>query len=87
VGEFLARVHDVTLQSAETQGLVFDHRVILAWLAEVDGQADDLRGVLVLDPLEHHARVETAGVEQQHTVNLGRVGLVGGGSRGKVAGG
>ena len=78
--ELLARVDDVALERAEAQGLVFDHRVVLAGLAEVDGQADDLGGVLVLDPLQHHARVEAAGVEQQHAVDLGRIGLVGGGA-------
>ena len=62
------------------QRLALDDVVVLARLAEVDGQRDDLGLVLVLDPLEHHARVEPAAVEQQHAVDFVGVGLVGGGS-------
>ena len=79
--ELLARVDDMALERPQAPGLVFDHRVVLAGLAEVDRQADDLGRVLVLDPLQHHARVQTAGVEQEHAVHLGGVGLVGGGAR------
>ena len=79
-GELLAGVDDVALERAEPLRLVLDHRVVLAGLAEVDGQADDLGLVVVLDPLQHHAGVEAARVEQQHAPDLGGVGLVGGGA-------
>ncbi len=75
-GEALARVDDVALESAEPARLGLDHLVVLARLAEVDGEADDLGLVVVLDPLQHHAGVEAARVEQQHAVYRGRVGLV-----------
>ena len=68
--ELLARVDDVAVDRAELQRLALDDVVVLAGLAEVDGQADDLRPVLVLDPLEHHARVEAARVEQQDAADL-----------------
>ena len=54
--------------------------VVLAGLAEVDGQRHDLGLVLVLDPLEHHARVQAAGVQQQDAVDLAGLGEVGGGA-------
>ena len=60
----------------EPPRLVLDHLVVLAGLAEVDRQADDLGLVGVLDPLQHHARVEPARVEQQDALDLGGVGLV-----------
>ena len=69
----------MALERAEPAGLVLDHAVVLARLAEVDGQADDLGPVGVLDPLQHHAGVEPARVEQQDPLDLGGVGLVAGG--------
>ena len=66
----LARVDDVALDRAEPPRLALDHLVVLAGLAEVDGQADDLGAVGVLDPLEHHAGVEAARVEQQDALDL-----------------
>jgi hypothetical protein len=69
-GELLARVDDVGLQSAELHRLALDDLVVLAGLAQVDGERDDLGLVLVLDPLEHHARVEPARVEQQDADDL-----------------
>ena len=77
-GELLAGVDDVALERAEALRLVLDHRVVLAGLAEVDGEADHLGLVGVLDPLQHHAGVEPARVEQQDAPHLGGVGLVGG---------
>ena len=74
--ELLARVDHVRVDRAELERLAPDDLVVLAGLPEVDGQRHDLGLVLVLDPLEHHARVEAAAVEQQHAVHLGRVGLV-----------
>ncbi len=82
--ELLARVDDVTVQRAEVQRLGADRLVVLAGLPEVDGQAHDLGVIAVLDPLEHHARIEAARVEQQHAPDLLGVGLVGGGARGKA---
>ena len=81
-GEALAGVDDVALDGAELPRLLLDHPVVLAGLAEVDGEADDLGLVGVLNPLQHHARVEAARVEQQDAVDLGGVGLVAGGRLG-----
>ena len=78
-GEALAGVDHVALDGAELQRLGLDHPVVLARLAEVDGEADDLGLVGVLDPLQHHAGVEPARVEQQDAVDLRGVGLVAGG--------
>ena len=64
-GEALAGVDDMALDGAQFARLGFDHPVVLARLAEVDREADDLGLVGVLDPLQHHAGVEAAGVEQQ----------------------
>ena len=74
-GELLAGVDDVALERAELMRLAADHLVVLAGLAEVDRQRDDLGRVLVLDPLQHHARVEPAAVEQQDAVDVVRVRL------------
>ena len=68
--ELLARVDHVAVQRAEVHRLALDDLVVLPRLAEVDGQRDDLCLVLVLDPLEHHARVQAAAVEQQHAPDL-----------------
>ena len=83
--ELLARVDHVAVERAQVQRLALDHVVVLAGLAEVDGEGDDLGLVLVLDPLEHHARVEAARVEQQHPPDLAGLGLVGGGLDQRVA--
>ena len=79
--ELLARVDDVAVERAELQRLALDDLVVLARLAEVDGERDDLGLVLVLDPLEHHARVQAARVEQQHARDLVLLGEVGGHAR------
>ena len=79
-GELLARVDHLGRDGAELQRLALDDVVVLAGLAEVDGQRDDLGVVLVLDPLEHHARVQAAGVQQQDAVDLAGLGEVGGGA-------
>ena len=81
--ELLARIHHVAVQRSQPYRLIADHLVILAGLAQVDGQAHDLGVVGVLDPLQHHARVQAAGVQQQHTVDVLGIGLVGGGAGGK----
>ena len=76
--ELLARVDDVAVERAELHRLALDDLVVLARLAEVDRERDDLGLVLVLDPLEHHARVEAAAVEQQHAADLAVLGEVAG---------
>ena len=76
--ELLAGVHDAAVDRTELERLAADHVVILTGLAEVDGQRDHLGVVLVLDPLEHHARVEPAAVEQQDAVDVLGRGEVGG---------
>ncbi len=82
--ELLARVHHMAVQRAQPQRLLANDLIVLAGLAQVDGQAHDLGVIGVLDPLEHHARIEAAGVQQQHALDLLGVGLVGGGPRGSA---
>ena len=79
--ELLARVDDVRLDRAEPPRLALDDLVVLARLAEVDRERHDLGLVLVLDPLEHHARVEAAGVQEQDAADLAGLGEVGGDAR------
>ena len=80
--ELLARVDDVAVERAELERLALDDLVVLPGLAEVDGERDDLGLVLVLDPLEHHAGVQAAAVEQQHAADLAGLGQVAGDPRG-----
>ena len=80
--ELLARVDHVAVERAELQRLAAHDVVVLPGLPEVDGQRDDLGLVLVLDPLEHHARVQAAAVEQQHAPDLSGLGQVAGDPRG-----
>ena len=75
--ELLARVHHVRLERPEPQRLALDDLVVLARLPEVDGQRDHLGVVLVLDPLEHHARVEATGVQEQDSADLAGLGQIG----------
>jgi hypothetical protein len=75
--ELLARVDDVAVERAELERLAADDVVVLPRLPEVHGQRDHLGLVLVLDPLEHHARVQAARVEQQHAPDLAGLGQVG----------
>ena len=75
--ELLPRVDHVAVERAEPQRLAAHDIVVLARLAEVDRERDDLGLVLVLDPLEHHARVEAARVEEQDAPHLARLGQVG----------
>jgi hypothetical protein len=74
--KLLLRVVDVGLDRTELKGLLLDLLKVVGDLANVEGQADDLRLVLVLDPLEHHRRVETSGVEEQALLKLALLGLV-----------
>ena len=76
LGELLARVHDEAVDRAEVHRLALDDLVVLARLAQVERERDHLGAVLVLDPLEHHARVEAAAVEQQDAPDVAGAGLV-----------
>src|SRR5207244_8305227 len=78
VRELMSRVDDQAVEGPEAKRLLLDDLEVLPRLAEIDGEGDDLRGVLVLDPLEHHRCVETAGIEEQHATDLLRTGLIGG---------
>jgi hypothetical protein len=80
--ELLAGVDHVAVERAQLERLAAHHLVVLAGLAEVDRERDDLGLVLVLDPLEHHARVQAAAVEQQHPADLSGLGEVAGDPRG-----
>ena len=59
LGELLTRINHMALECAKPHCLALDHLVILPGLAKIDGQANDLRVVGVLDPLQHHARIQT----------------------------
>ena len=48
------------VDGAEVARLADDHVPVLAGLAEVDGQRDDLGPVALLDPVQHHRGVEAA---------------------------
>src|SRR5918998_466568 len=72
-----ASVAHVAVERAELHRLALDDLVVLPRLPQVDRQRDDLGLVLVLDPLEHHARVQPARVEEEDAVDLVVVGLVG----------
>ena len=78
VRELMSRVDDQAVEGPEAKRLLLDDLEVLPRLAEIDGEGDDLRGVLVLDPLEHHGGVETTGIEEQHATDLLRTGLIGG---------
>ena len=78
LGELLAGVDHHRLNGAHRLRLVENRVVVLARLAEIDGQGHDLGVIGLLDPMQHHARVETARVEQHDTVDFFRAGLVGG---------
>jgi hypothetical protein len=80
--ELLPRVHHVALERAEAHGLVAHQLVVLPRLPEVDRQAHHLRVVGVLDPLQHHARVQAPRVQQQHPLDVLGISLVGGAARG-----
>ena len=60
LGELLARVDHDAVERAQLDRLALHVVEVLAGLAEVDRERHHLGVVLVLDPLEHHARVEAA---------------------------
>ena len=67
-----SRASTSTVSTApELLRLAGDDVPVLAGLAEVDGEGDDLGPVALLDPLQHHAGVQAARVEQQHAADLG----------------
>ena len=66
MGELLARISADRVQRAELARLADDHVPVLAGLAEVNGEADDLGAVTRLDPVQHDGGVQAAGVQQQH---------------------
>ncbi len=82
MGELLARIDDVRFERAEMARLAPDDLKVLPRLSEVDGQSHYLGAVLILDPLQHHARVEAAAVEEQHAMDMFWIGFVGGGLAG-----
>jgi hypothetical protein len=66
----------MAVERAELERLPLHHVVVLPRLPEVHRERHDLGLVLVLDPLQHHAGVEPARVEQQHAPDLAGLGLV-----------
>ena len=85
--ELLARVEHEALERPQLLGLRADRRVVLIRLSEVHGERHHLRLVAFLDPLQHHARVQPARVQQQDALHLRGVGLIGGGARELARGG
>ena len=55
---------------AQVEGLLAHGVEVVVRLAQVDAERHHLGVVLVLDPLEHHRRVQAARVEQHHAVHL-----------------
>ena len=76
--ELLARVDDERLDRTHVLRLGGDRIPVLAGLAQLNREGDDLGAVLLLDPVQHHAGVETTRVEQQDAPDLIGVSLVGG---------
>ena len=72
-GELLLGVHDEALHRPQVERLPAHGVEVVVRLPEVDAQGHDLGVVLVLDPLEHHRRVQAARVQEHHAVHL--VGL------------
>ena len=69
-GELVLGVDQDRLERAEVACLLEDRFEVVGGLAEIDAQRDDLRAVFVLDPLEHHRRVEAAGVQQHDAMDV-----------------
>ena len=64
VGELVAGVDDDGLDRAAVQRALADDLHVLAALAEVDGDGDDLAAGLLADPADRHRGVQTAGIRQ-----------------------
>ena len=62
VGELVARVGDDGLDRAAVQRPLADGVQVLAALADVDGDGDDLGARLLGDPADGHGGVQPAGV-------------------------
>ena len=73
VGKSLLCVNDDRVDSTQFQGLQAGLFQIFMKLSDVDGQGNDFRIILVLNPLEHHRSVEPAGVEQNTARELALV--------------
>ena len=71
--ELLPRINDEGFNCAQLPGLALDDLIILTGLPKVDGQRHHLGPIFVLNPLEHHTRVQAAAVEQQHAMDVRRV--------------
>ena len=69
-GELVLGVDQDRLDGPEIAGLLEGRVEVVGRLAEVDAQCDHFGVVLILDPLEHHRRVESAGVEQDDAVDV-----------------
>ena len=60
VGELVAGVGDLGLDGAAVEGALTDDVEVLAALAEVDGDGDDLGAGLLGDPADGHGGVESS---------------------------
>ena len=54
----------------ETKRLLADFFEIVGLLTDVDGQGNHFGLILVLNPLQHHARIETAGIQEDNFTNF-----------------
>jgi hypothetical protein len=86
LGELLGGVDSDRFDGAEVTGLAEHDLPVLARLADVDGEGDDLGAVTLLDPVDHHRGVEAARIEQQYAADGLGIGLIGGDS-GRLVGG
>ena len=74
--ELLLGVHHEALDGAQVEGLLAHRVEVVGRLAQVDAERHHLGVVLVLDPLQHHRRVQAARVQEHHAVHLVGLGEV-----------
>ena len=75
VGELIAGVGDVGLDGAAVEGSLTDHLEVLAALADVNGDGDDLSAGGLADPADGNRRVQASGVGQNDTVLMSAHGI------------
>src|SRR5690625_1954988 len=79
-GVLVAGVGAVGLHGPAVQGTLADDVEVLASLADVDGDGDDLRAGLLADPADGHRGVQPAGVGEDDALLAGGGGGHGGGA-------
>ena len=75
VGELIAGIGHVGLNGTAVEGALADHLKVLAALADIDGDSDDLSAGGLADPADGDRRVQASGVGQDDTVLVGAHGI------------